>query len=204
MTGRTPAGPAAWIRSRGVRAAAVLSAGVFLLTGCSPDGGLRVESPEGQPVPSATRPSEHLPVDEPFSADEIREAAVDDAALTADAEHAQVLETLLYCTDCLTLGEPLMVGETKYQIAQVTTPRDDQRFAGLVVGDEDGKPAVKLVVSGTDLTLTPGQGGTLVAQESLYRDGDKRCCPSGWSVRVYRYHDGRFEAGQRISRDGGE
>ncbi|MFB9776999.1 hypothetical protein [Brevibacterium otitidis] len=204
MTASLPAAAAASFRAQGGGAVAAVCAGLMLLSGCSPDGGLRVESPQGQPVPSASEQAEDLPVDVPFSAAEIREAAVSDATLTNDGTSSQVLETLLYCTECLTLSQPLVVGDETFQLAMVSAPRNEQHFAGLVVGADDGEPTVELVVSGTDLTLTPGQGGTLVAQESLYRDGDARCCPSGWSVRVYRYHGGQFEAGQRISRNSSE
>lgn len=84
----------------------------------------------------------------------------------------------------------------------MTEPGTDSVFSAAVIGVQDGEPSLQLIVSGHDLTLTPGRGGTLVAQESRYAPADEICCPSGWSVQVYRFHDGRFEAGQRVSSAG--
>jgi hypothetical protein len=187
---------------RGLRHLIGAVLGALLLAGCAPDPGLRVEDP-GVPAPTVTASASAGPHDEPFSAQEIREAIITADGPTSQQGVEQVHEVLLVCSDCIRLSDPFLAGGQKFQIAMVATPSDQQLFAGVVVSEKDGEPQVNLIVSGHDLTLAPGRGGTLVAQESTYREGDPECCPSGWSVRVYRYHDGRFEAGQRISQNSG-
>ncbi|WP_236863701.1 hypothetical protein [Brevibacterium daeguense] len=187
---------------RALRPLAGVLLGVLLLAGCAPDPGLRVEDP-GVPAPTVTASEPAGPPDEPFSAGEVREAIISANGPARQQGMDQVHEVLLVCSGCLRLHDPFIAGGQKFQIAMVSTPSDQQLFAGVVVSEEDGEPEVNLIVSGHDLTLTPGRGGTLVAQESTYRERDPECCPSGWSVRVYRYHDGRFEAGQRISQNSG-
>lgn len=173
-------------------------------------------------TPGAPDPA---PSDEPYDADRIREAVLDTDDTAAD--YTQVRAVVAACEDCLELSDPLVLdsGDMTFQVALVHSPvptsqedrrgnsddegddederprytADEDAFAGVVIGQNDGDPEVRLVVSGHGLTLTPGRHGTLVAQEKVYREGDPSHQPSGWSVQVYRYQDGRFEAGQRIS-----
>ena len=98
------------------------------------------------------------------------------------------------------MDSPLVVLGDKFQMAKINTPADRKSFATVVIGEREGQPNIELILVGNDLTVTPGRGGTLVAQESVFKPNDEPCCPSGWAVRVFRYHDGKFEAGQRISR----
>ncbi|MBU5890133.1 hypothetical protein JVV71_22750, partial [Vibrio cholerae O1] len=71
----------------------------------------------------------------------------------------------------------------------VTVANPQQRsedIAGVVVSEKDGAPRLELIATGNQLTLSPGKNGTLVVQEAMYADGDEDCCPSGWSVQVFR------------------
>lgn len=176
------------------------------LSACAPAHNLRVERAEQTPASTASPVPNAGPADEPFSAQQVRRAILDDSSLRNQPDYGQAYELLRNCSDCLRLRKPLTIDGDKFQIAQLTANADGKGgaddgkpFAGAVVTAVDGSPRVKLFVTGRDLSLTPGRGGTLVAQETQHRPGDPQCCPSGWSVRVYRYHSGRFEAGQRIS-----
>lgn len=185
------------------RALATALACACALSGCQParQHNLRVEAQETAQAPTAASTAQAGRADRPYSAARLRTAILAESRLADQAGYDQAGEVLRSCEDCLELRTPLRIGSEKFQLAALTAPSEDQPFAAFVVADQSDRPAVKLFVTGHDLTVSPGQGGTLVAQESLYRKGDPRCCPSGWSVRVYRYHSGRFEAGQRISRD---
>lgn len=178
----------------------VLLAFAFLI---SPDRGLRVEA-TAQPTSAALVPdSSTPPTDLQFDIEEIRSRLLDRTADDSATIDAQATEALLYCDECISHGTPLEVDGSTFQVALMTAPGTDTVFSAAVIGDQAGEPFVQLIVSGQDLTLTPGRGGTLVAQESRFAPTDEPCCPSGWSVQVYRFHDGRFEAGQRISSAGG-
>lgn len=206
MVTTTPGSPRRARRGRAHRALAapaLVLTGAIALAGCGPDPGLRIENPQGVPSSTARPPAPAGPADEPFSADEIREALIADDTVTNMPDVEQVDEVLLVCTECIELAAPVVADGRKFQVAMVSTPSDDRTFAGVVVSQFEDRPRINLIVSGHDLTLSPGRGGTLVAQESMYREGDQECCPSGWSVRVFRYQDGSFEAGQRITQNDG-
>ncbi|MBR7539066.1 hypothetical protein KC221_23035, partial [Mycobacterium tuberculosis] len=95
---------------------------------------------------------------------------------------------------------PFTRGEEKFQVVTVANPQQrSEDIAGVVVSEKDGAPRLELIATGNQLTLSPGKNGTLVVQEAMYADGDEDCCPSGWSVQVFRLHDGRFEPGQRFT-----
>lgn len=166
------------------------------------DRGLRIEATA--PVADAMRmpgvpKSPPAPV---LSTQEVRTHLLDRANADSALVDAEVTEALLYCDECLRVGDTLRVDERTFQIMTLTSPGTDAVFAAAVLSEEEGAPRLHLVVSGQDLSLTPGRGGTLVAQESRFTAADEACCPSGWSVQVYRFHDGRFEAGQRVSSTG--
>lgn len=177
----------------------VLLAFSFLI---SPDRDLRVEATVQPTGAALVQDSTIPPSDLRFDIDEIRSHLLDRTADDAATIDAQATEALLYCDECISHGTPLEVDGTTFQVALLTAPGTDTVFSAAVIGEQAGEPVVQLIVSGQDLTLTPGRGGTLVAQESRYTSTDEACCPSGWSVQVYRFHDGRFEAGQRISSAG--
>lgn len=164
---------------------------------------MRIENPQDRSSSTVSPPPPAGPADQPFDLPSIREAILADTTISNQPDASQVDEVLLVCTECIELAEPFVADGQKFQIALVSTPSDDRVFAGVVVSQVEDRPRVNLIVSGHDLTLTPGRGGTLVAQESMYREGDPECCPSGWSVRVYRHQDGGFEAGQRITQNDG-
>lgn len=179
---------------------AVLLTFAFLI---SPDRGLRVEA-TAQPTGAARDPGPSTPPpDLRFDIEEIRSHLLDRTADESATIDAEATEALLYCDECISHGTPLEVDGSTFQVVLMTTPGTDTVFSAAVIGEQAGEPFVHLIVSGQDLTLTPGRGGTLVAQESRFTPTDEACCPSGWSVQVYRFHEGRFEAGQRISSAGG-
>jgi len=185
-----------------VLAAAVLLMLLALWLLLTPDRGLQIEAAV-EPDAAAATPQRTIPPDDmPFDVDDIRSHLLDLPSTGSHTVDAQTTEALLYCAECISLGTALEIEGTPFQIALVTEPGTDSVFSAAVIGVQDGEPSLQLIVSGHDLTLTPGRGGTLVAQESRYAPADEICCPSGWSVQVYRFHDGRFEAGQRVSSAG--
>lgn len=183
-------------------AAAVLLALLSLWVFLTPDRGLQVEATVQPDAAAATPERTIAPDDLPFDVDDIRSHLLDRPSTGSHTVDAQTTEALLYCDECISLGTALEIDGTPFQIALVTEPGTESVFSAAVIGVQDGEPSLQLIVSGHDLTLTPGRGGTLVAQESRYAPADELCRPSGWSVQVFRFHDGRFEAGQRVSSAG--
>lgn len=189
---------AAWIALACMTVAVILLA---LIPLTSPDRGIRVES--AITPPAAAVPEQDTGTHEaPFTLNDIRTYLLDQPAGEPVNVDARTTETLLYCSECITLATPLEISGELFQIALIREPDSDSVVSASVITADEGEPSLRLVVSGHELSLTPGRGGTLVAQESQYGPGDRECCPSGWSVQVYRYQDGRFEAGQRISQAG--
>lgn len=183
-----------------VIAGAVLVALLLILQLTQADRGLRIES-AAQPTGAAGTPRVTEGPEPLFTLDEVRSHLLDADAPDA-AIDAEFTEILLYCNECLEQGATLTIDEQPFQVVLLTEPGTESVVAGAVIGEESGQPRTHLVVSGQDLSLTPGRGGTLVAQEPRFTAADEACCPTGWSVQVYRFHDGRFEAGQRISSTG--
>lgn len=179
---------------------AVLLTVLLMAAGCAPDTGVRVsgsqEIPQGATIQA--EPVGGAP-DEPFSAEDIRWLIVDADLSSLGAQGAGAEEVLLYCEECLEFGDPVVIDGEKMQLVTVTSPQVGLAFAGFAVAEDDGEPVITLKVAGAGLHLHPGSGRTVVAEESVYAEGDAMCCPSGWSVRVFRYQNGRFEAGQRIT-----
>lgn len=183
-----------------VTAGAVLVALLVILHLTQADRGMRIES-AAQPTDAG---GPHSLVEGPppvFTLDEVRTHLLD-ADAPGSAVDAAFTEILLYCDECLEQGATLTIDEQPFQVVLLAEPGTRSVVAGAVIGEESGQPRTHLVVSGQDLSLTPGRGGTLVAQEPRFTATDEACCPTGWSVQVYRFHDGRFEAGQRISSTG--
>lgn len=177
-----------------------------LLSGCGPDDGLRVEVDDSDSPNILQTPTESAgPADTPFSLDRIREL-ISASAGVAVTGSAPGMETIVAdCRDCLKFSTSFTSGDKKFQVVTVANPKQrSEVFAGAVISDQKGKPKLELIATGNQLALRPGKNGTLVVQEAMYADGDESCCPSGWSVQIFRFHDGRFEPGQRFTRLDGE
>ncbi|RBP67134.1 hypothetical protein DFO66_102187 [Brevibacterium sanguinis] len=192
---------------RRARVLALLAAASLLALGaCGPERGLRVEdvgdsSPTAFEQPGASSGSP----DEPFSLDEIRTAIEDSSGRAVTGEAPEAVSVVADCESCLEFARPFTGDDRKFQVATVANPKQrSETIAVAVVGEAEGSPRLELIATGNQLTLTPGRNGTLVVQEAMYADGDESCCPSGWSVQVFRLHDGRFEPGQRFTRLNGE
>ena len=178
----------------------------FTVTACGPDRGLKV-SPEGNPSPSLFAPNTEAAGEpnEPFSLDEVRKAIESSSGNAVTGSVTETAEVIADCKDCLKFSSPFLSGEQKFQLVTVANPKQrDETIAGAVVSEYRGEPRLELIATGNQLKVDPGRNGTLVVQEAMFADGDKACCPSGWSVQVYRLHDGRFEPGQRFTRLNGE
>lgn len=171
-----------------------------VLTACGPDTGLRVEQEHVDNAPEAPPTSDAGPRDKPFSATQIRDELLQNPSVSNVKGFDEIHDVVLACESCMEMDSPLVVLGDKFQMAKINTPADRKSFATVVIGEREGQPNIELILVGNDLTVTPGRGGTLVAQESVFKPNDEPCCPSGWAVRVFRYQDGKFEAGQRISR----
>lgn len=170
------------------------------LTACGPDTSLRIEEEHVDNAPEAPPTSEAGPRDQPFSATQIRDELLQNPSVSNVKGFDEIHDIVLACESCMEMDPALVVLGDKFQMAKINTPADRKSFATVVIGEREGQPNIELILVGNELTVTPGRGGTLVAQESVFKPNDEPCCPSGWAVRVFRYHDGKFEAGQRISR----
>ncbi|NJC55793.1 hypothetical protein [Brevibacterium marinum] len=182
---------------------------VFTLAGmsaCGPDRGLRVE-PESEASPTLfeSASSDAGEPDAPFSLSQIRKAIVDSSGVAVTGKAAESAKVVADCEECLKFSTPFMSDDKKFQLVTVANPRQKSEVvAGAVISNKNGEPRLELIATGNQLKLSPGKNGTLVVQEAMYADGDDACCPSGWSVQVFRLHDGRFEPGQRFTRLNGE
>jgi hypothetical protein len=190
---------AAWVALAGLAAVALLLA-LVPLTG--PDRGLRIEAAVTPSSPVTSPEASSQPQAGLFTLNRIREHLLDQPPGEEVRVDARTSEVLLYCSECIRLSTSLEISGEPFQIALISEPGSDSVISAAVVGRRSGEPVLRLIVSGHELSLTPGRGGTLVAQESQYGPADQACCPSGWSVQVYRYRNGRFEAGQQISQAG--
>ncbi len=178
----------------------------FTVTACGPDRGLKV-SPEGNPSPSLFAPNTVAAgqPNEPFSLDEVRRAIESSSGIAVTGSASETAQVVADCKDCLKFSTPFLSGEQKFQLVTVANPKQrDEIIAGAVISEHKGRPRLELIATGNQLKVSPGRNGTLVVQEAMFADGDRACCPSGWSVQVFRLHDGRFEPGQRFTRLNGE
>lgn len=179
---------------------------LFSASGCGPDRGLRVE-PEANPSPTLFEPenSDSGPPDKPFSLDRIRKTIEDESGIAVTGEATETAKVVAECKECLKFSRPFLSGDKKFQLVTVANPKQKGEIvAGAVISEKDDNPRLELIATGNQLKLSPGKNGTLVVQEAMYADGDDPCCPSGWSVQVFRLHEGRFEPGQRFTRLNGE
>lgn len=173
---------------------------------CGPDRGLRVEpASTASPTMLSQSNEDAGPKDTPFSLEQIRTTIEDSSGVAVTGRAAETAKVAGDCRDCLKFGAPFTRGDQKFQVVTVANPkRRSEDIAGVVISEKDGQPRLELIATGNQLTLSPGRNGTVVVQEAMYADGDQDCCPSGWSVQVFRLHDGRFEPGQRFTRLNGE
>lgn len=179
---------------------------VVTVTACGPDRGLKI-SPEGNPSPSLFSPdsADAGKPNKPFSLKEIRNLIEDASGIAVTGSATETAEVVADCDECLKFSTPFLSGKRKFQVVTVANPKQmDEVIAGAVISSHDGEPRLELIATGNQLTLAPGRNGTLVVQEAMFADGDDSCCPSGWSVQVFRLHEGRFEPGQRFTRLNGE
>ncbi len=118
------------------------------------------------------------------------------SGLRADgADPAEIHEYLSTCARCvIALPSHEAAGE-RFQVYSVSTAGDSYSFASFVVRN-DCRHSPYCVGGGRFRHLSDlGHDGSLVAQEAIYEPQDAMCCPSGWSVRLFRYQDGRFIEG---------
>ena len=175
------------------------------LGACSTGRALRVEVPAGGSPPSSTAakqptvtPEEAAAWEKPFAPAQIRSLLLntDLGSLRDDgADPAEIHEYLSTCARCVIALPSHEAGGERFQVYSVSTAGDSYSFASFVVRNDAGTPRIVLAVGGSDIYLTSGSDGSLVAQESIYEPQDPMCCPSGWSVRLFRYQDGRFIEG---------
>ncbi|MGL3805732.1 hypothetical protein ACSYDW_06495 [Paeniglutamicibacter sp. R2-26] len=176
-----------------------------MLGACSTGSALRVEVPSAgasSPESAATRqtpnPEEPAAWEKPFTPAQVRSLLLetDLSGLRADgADPAEIHEYLSTCARCvIALPSHEAAGE-RFQVYSVSTAGDSYSFASFVIRNDAGTPRIVLAVGGSDIYLTSGSDGSLVAQEAIYEPQDPMCCPSGWSVRLFRYQDGRFIEG---------
>lgn len=178
----------------------------FGTSACSSNDPLRIESPALPTTPAAqsSAPSvnDEGAWERPFSPAQVRQVllATDlDAVSTQENSEADIREYLTECDKCLVAMPAYETAGEKFQIYSVSTAGDAYSFASFAIRDAKGTPEVALAVGGSDVYLSAGKEGSLVAQEAVYRPDDPMCCPSGWSVRMFRYQDGQFIQGDSFS-----
>ncbi len=203
--------------------AALVVAVLGMLVACS--GGqssLRVEGVASASKMDLALPATEPPADwtAPFSEEEIVKALLDmklsglpevaEPTSAAPAEQnkraesirlssGEIEDLLRHCNGhCLQASAPAVIDGERLQLVSLTSAADGWGYVAFAVADVKGKPAVRLMVKGDDVMLQPGRGGTLVAQEAVYLDGEPLCCPSGWSMRVFRWDGEHFVGGSRI------
>ena len=178
----------------------------FGTSACSSNDPLRIESPALPTTPAAqsSAPSvnDEGAWERPFSPAQVRQVllATDlDAVSTRENSEADIREYLTECDKCLVALPAYETAGEKFQIYSVSTAGDAYSFASFAIRDAKGTPEVALAVGGSDVYLSAGKEGSLVAQEAVYKPDDPMCCPSGWSVRMFRYQDGQFIQGDSFS-----
>ncbi len=178
----------------------------FGTSACSTNDPLRIESPALPTTPAAqsSAPSvnDEGAWEQPFSPAQVRQVllATDlDAVSTQENSEADIREYLTECDKCLVALPAYETAGEKFQIYSVSTAGDAYSFASFAIRDAKGTPEVALAVGGSDVYLSAGKEGSLVAQEAVYKPDDPMCCPSGWSVRMFRYQDGQFIQGDSFS-----
>lgn len=178
----------------------------FGTSACSTNDPLRIESPALPTTPAAqsSAPSinDERAWEQPFSPAQVRQVllATDlDAVSTRENSEADIREYLTECDKCLVALPAYETAGEKFQIYSVSTAGDAYSFASFAIRDAKGTPEVALAVGGSDVYLSAGKEGSLVAQEAVYKPDDPMCCPSGWSVRMFRYQDGQFVQGDSFS-----
>ncbi|MFJ2618381.1 hypothetical protein [Glutamicibacter sp. NPDC087344] len=183
------------------RALGMLCALLFCLgtTACSTADALRVESPVAQASPGAnsTDPAngDEQAWEQPFSPSQVRQLLLDtdlSVVSTQDNSAADIREYLAECDKCLVSLPSYETAGEKFQLYSISTAGDAYSFASFAIRNAGGTPKVALAVGGSDVYLSAGKEGSLVAQEAIYAPDDPMCCPSGWSVRMFRYQDGQF------------
>lgn len=192
-------------RGLGIAMALLLCA---LLSACSTGKALRVETPSPRPTSTPAPVKEQAPSHEdyaawetPFDPAEIRSLLLntDLSGLRADgADPMEIHEYLSTCARCVISLPSHEAGGERFQVYSVSTTGDSYSFASFVVRNDSGTPRIVLAVGGSDIYLSSGDDGSLVAQEAIYEPQDAMCCPSGWSVRLFRFQDGRFIEGDRF------
>lgn len=178
----------------------------FGTSACSTNDPLRIESPALATTPAAqsSAPSvnDERAWERPFSPAQVRQVllATDlDAVSTQENSEADIREYLTECDKCLVAMPAYETAGEKFQIYSVSTAGDAYSFASFAIRDAKGTPEVALAVGGSDVYLSAGKEGSLVAQEAVYKPDDPMCCPSGWSVRMFRYQDGQFIQGDSFA-----
>ncbi len=172
---------------------------ILVTSACSTTDALRVESPtaSSMPLTTASSPSDGDMKDweEPFAPSEVRSVLLKtDLSLVATEQNseADIREYLTDCDKCLLALPSFEIAGEKFQNYSVSTAGDAYSFASFAIRDDQGKPSIALAVGGSNVYLSAGKEGSLVAQEAVYQPDDPMCCPSGWSVRMFRYQDGQF------------
>lgn len=176
-----------------------------LLGACSTGKALRVETPSAGPASTPAPATGQAPDAEesdawekPFTPAQIRSLLLntDLSGLRADgADPAEIHEYLSTCARCVIALPTHEAAGERFQVYSVSTAADSYSFASFVVRNDSGTPRIVLAVGGSDIYLSSGNDGSLVAQEAIYEPQDAMCCPSGWSVRLFRFQDGAFIEG---------
>ncbi|GAA1406328.1 hypothetical protein AUR04nite_06380 [Glutamicibacter uratoxydans] len=178
-----------------------------MLVSCSSPDALRVEDDATKalpvrPAPSTPSEQDYTQWEKPFGPAAVRKLLLDSDLSSLESQGsdpAEIREYLSTCAKCITPSPSYEVQGRRFQIYTLNTMGDGYSFASFVIADQDGAPQLALAVGGSDVYLSAGKEGSLVAQEAVYRSEDPMCCPSGWSVRLYRYQDGKFFPGEKFS-----
>lgn len=194
------------MRARHLLPAALVLAGLVVLSGCANGGGLRVEgadapSPSSTPDPSVNRGFAPTPapsrtpesrVDpEAMSMLEIRDSLRNDARL--DLYSRKLLSRCTVITRCLTRGAAvdIMKAGQPQQVVLIHTVDNFVIGAALMAATPTG-PRRVWSLKADQLKISPSKQGDLVVESQIFAVDDAPCCPSGRMVEVYRWVGGQM------------
>lgn len=198
------------MRARRLLPAALVLAGLVVLSGCANGGGLRVEGADtpatsAAPSPSVNRgfapstPPSGTPSTTPaprvgaaaMDLTEIRDSLRNDTQV--DAYFRRLLGRCTVIARCLTRGPAVDMMKTgqPQQVVLIHTLDNFVVGAALMAATPTG-PRRVWSLKADQLKISPTRQGDLVVEAKIFTVDDAPCCPSGSTVQVYRWVGGQM------------
>lgn len=194
------------MRARRLLPAALVLAGLVVLSGCANGGGLRVEGADtpatsSTPGPSVNRgfapsttpsttPGPRVSA-EAMSLIEIRDSLRNDSQV--DEYFRKLLARCTVIARCLTRGPAVDMMKTgqPQQVVLIHTLDSFVVGAALMAATPKG-PRRVWSLKADQLKISPTRQGDLVVEAKIFTVNDAPCCPSGSTVQVYRWVGGQM------------